>query len=122
VSGWVDNDKLETYTTLRHLAAHTSAKLTTLVTGMHDRTAGLFAKTVSTLDEHAGDLTACGGLSRRATIADFVILPGAAAPNAFRSGEAARPRRQRGSSGDAAWLKPWTRCGGRVDPASSVPS
>jgi F420-dependent oxidoreductase-like protein len=46
-----ENDMLEAYTTLGFLAASTTrAKLVTLVTGAHYRTAGLLAKTVTTLD------------------------------------------------------------------------
>jgi F420-dependent oxidoreductase-like protein len=53
--GPADNDMLEAYTTLGFLAAHTSrAKLLTIVTGVHYRSAGLLAKTVTTLDVLSG--------------------------------------------------------------------
>jgi F420-dependent oxidoreductase-like protein len=53
--GPVENDMLEAYTTLGFLAAHsTRAKLLTVVTGVHYRTAGLLAKTVTTLDVLSG--------------------------------------------------------------------
>jgi len=53
--GPADHDMLEAYTTLGFLAAHTShAKLVTLVTGVHYRTAGLLAKTITTLDVLSG--------------------------------------------------------------------
>jgi F420-dependent oxidoreductase-like protein len=46
-----DTDMLEAYTTLGFLAASTKrAKLVTLVSGAHYRSAGLLAKTVTTLD------------------------------------------------------------------------
>ena len=46
---------LEAYTTLGFLAAHTTrAKLLTVVTGVHYRTAGLLAKTITTLDVLSG--------------------------------------------------------------------
>src|SRR5215813_7306332 len=49
--GPAENDMLEAYTTLGFLAAHTSrAKLLTIVTGVHYRSAGLLAKTITTLD------------------------------------------------------------------------
>jgi F420-dependent oxidoreductase-like protein len=53
--GPAENDMLEAYTTLGFLAAHTSrAKLLTIVTGVHYRSAGLLAKTVTTLDVLSG--------------------------------------------------------------------
>lgn len=49
--GPADNAMLEGYTTLTYLAAITDrVRLGTLVTGVHYRTAGLLAKTVTTLD------------------------------------------------------------------------
>src|SRR5262249_39814804 len=46
-----ENDMLEAYTTLGFLAAHTRrAKLLTIVSGVHYRSAGLLAKTITTLD------------------------------------------------------------------------
>jgi len=49
--GPAENEMLEAYTTLGFLAAHTvRAKLLTIVTGVHYRSAGLLAKTVTTLD------------------------------------------------------------------------
>ncbi|HKE65831.1 MAG TPA: LLM class F420-dependent oxidoreductase [Micromonosporaceae bacterium] len=49
--GPAENEMLEAYTTLGFLAAHTArAKLLTIVTGVHYRSAGLLAKTVTTLD------------------------------------------------------------------------
>jgi F420-dependent oxidoreductase-like protein len=49
--GPAEDDMLEAYTTLGFLAAHTArAKLLTIVTGVHYRSAGLLAKTVTTLD------------------------------------------------------------------------
>jgi F420-dependent oxidoreductase-like protein len=49
--GPAENDMLEAYTTLGFLAANTSrAKLLTIVTGVHYRSAGLLAKTITTLD------------------------------------------------------------------------
>jgi F420-dependent oxidoreductase-like protein len=53
--GPAENDMLEAYTTLGFIAAHTSrAKLLTVVTGTHYRTAGLLAKTITTLDVLSG--------------------------------------------------------------------
>jgi F420-dependent oxidoreductase-like protein len=53
--GPAEHEMLEAYTTLGFLAAHTSrAKLLTVVTGAHYRTAGLLAKTVTTLDVLSG--------------------------------------------------------------------
>jgi F420-dependent oxidoreductase-like protein len=53
--GPVDHEMLEAYTTLGFLAAHTErAKLLTVVTGAHYRTAGLLAKTITTLDVLSG--------------------------------------------------------------------
>jgi F420-dependent oxidoreductase-like protein len=53
--GPAENDMLEAYTTLGFLAANTSrAKLLTIVTGVHYRSAGLLAKTVTTLDVLSG--------------------------------------------------------------------
>ena len=53
--GPAENDMLEAYTTLGFLAANTSrAKLLTIVTGVHYRTAGLMAKTITTLDVLSG--------------------------------------------------------------------
>jgi F420-dependent oxidoreductase-like protein len=50
-----ENDMLEAYATLGFIAGHTSrAKLLTLVTGVHYRSAGLLAKTVTTLDVLSG--------------------------------------------------------------------
>ena len=50
-----ENEMLEAYSTLGFLAAHTDrAKLLTVVTGAHYRTAGLLAKTVTTLDVLSG--------------------------------------------------------------------
>ncbi len=50
-----ENDMLEAYTALGFLAAHTTrAKLLTVVTGVHYRTAGLLAKAVTTLDVLSG--------------------------------------------------------------------
>lgn len=49
--GPVEHDMLEAYTTLGFLAAHTKrVKLLTVITGVHYRSAGLLAKTVTTLD------------------------------------------------------------------------
>ncbi len=49
--GPVDNAMLEGYSTLAYLAAVTErTRLGTLVTGIHYRSAGLLAKTVTTLD------------------------------------------------------------------------
>ncbi|HEY2790877.1 MAG TPA: LLM class F420-dependent oxidoreductase [Micromonosporaceae bacterium] len=46
-----ENEMLEAYTTLGFLAAYTErAKLLTVVTGVHYRTPGLLAKTITTLD------------------------------------------------------------------------
>jgi F420-dependent oxidoreductase-like protein len=53
--GPAENDMLEAYTTLGFLAANTSrAKLLTIVTGVHYRSAGLLAKTITTLDVLSG--------------------------------------------------------------------
>jgi F420-dependent oxidoreductase-like protein len=53
--GPVEHDMLEAYTTLGFLAAHTTrAKLLTVVTGVHYRTAGLLAKAITTLDVLSG--------------------------------------------------------------------
>src|SRR5215467_9291825 len=53
--GPAENEMLEAYTTLGFLAAHTTrAKLLTIVTGNHYRTAGLLAKTITTLDVLSG--------------------------------------------------------------------
>jgi F420-dependent oxidoreductase-like protein len=53
--GPAENDMLEAYTTLGFLAANTShAKLLTIVTGVHYRSAGLLAKTTTTLDVLSG--------------------------------------------------------------------
>jgi F420-dependent oxidoreductase-like protein len=53
--GPVENEMLEAYTALGFLAAHTTrAKLLTVVTGVHYRTAGLLAKAVTTLDVLSG--------------------------------------------------------------------
>ncbi len=53
--GPVENDMLEAYTTLGFIAANTArAKLLTVVTGVHYRTAGLLAKTITTLDVLSG--------------------------------------------------------------------
>jgi F420-dependent oxidoreductase-like protein len=50
-----EHEMLEAYTTLGFLAAHTTrAKLLTVVTGVHYRTAGLLAKTITTLDVLSG--------------------------------------------------------------------
>jgi F420-dependent oxidoreductase-like protein len=49
--GPTGNDMLEAYTTLGFLAANTTrARLMTLVTGVHHRSAGLLAKIITTLD------------------------------------------------------------------------
>ncbi len=49
--GPTENDMLEAYTTLGFLAANTTrAKLMTIVTGVHYRSAGLLAKIITTLD------------------------------------------------------------------------
>ena len=53
--GPAEHEMLEAYTTLGFIAAHTQrAKLFTLVTGGHYRTAGLLAKVVTTLDVLSG--------------------------------------------------------------------
>lgn len=50
-----ENEMLEAYTTLGYLAAHTSRiNLLTVMTGVHYRTPGLLAKTISTLDVLSG--------------------------------------------------------------------
>ncbi|HKD99297.1 MAG TPA: LLM class F420-dependent oxidoreductase [Micromonosporaceae bacterium] len=55
VVGPPEMEMLEAYTTLGFVAAHTSrAKLLTVVTGVHYRTAGLLAKIVTTLDVLSG--------------------------------------------------------------------
>lgn len=49
--GPAEHEMLEAYTTLGFIAAHTTrAKLLTVVTGAHYRTAGLLAKIITTLD------------------------------------------------------------------------
>jgi F420-dependent oxidoreductase-like protein len=53
--GPAENEMLEAYTTLGYLAAHTSRiNLLTVMTGVHYRSPGLLAKTVSTLDVLSG--------------------------------------------------------------------